>query len=228
MILIGCKGGDSSKSSNSSASQAGYVEFSPEFPKPEFEGTPVPADGIPNLEPTGDPKKTFKAPEGTELVSVGKSVTSNDDFPFMGEIDMVTDGNKGGSDGNFVELGPGQKWVQIDLGQAKNIQAIILWHYHKAAIVYNDVVVQVSNDPEFKEGVATIYNNDYDDSAGMGTGEQNSYVETNHGRIIETGGVTGQYVRSYTQGNSANEMNHYVEIEVWATPAEEAEATTAE
>ena len=106
--------------------------------------------------------------------------------------------------------------MQIDLEKEFDIHAIIVWHFHKAACAYYDVVVQVSNDPEFKESV-TVYNNDHDNSAGLGAGADLAYIETNHGRIIDAKGTKGRYVRLYSNGNTANDLNHYIEVEVHAT-----------
>jgi hypothetical protein len=75
--------------------------------------------------------------------------------------------------------------------------------------------VQISNDAAFKVGVETVYNNDHDNSSGFGVGKDLAWVETNHGRIIDIDGKKAQYVRFWSNGNTANEMNHYVEIEVY-------------
>jgi len=32
-------------------------------------------------------------------------------------------------------------------------------------------------------------------------------------------GVKGRYVRLYSQGNTSNDMNHYIEVEVFGSPA---------
>ncbi|MEM0897004.1 MAG: hypothetical protein AAGJ79_08955 [Verrucomicrobiota bacterium] len=187
-----------------------------EFPKPMFVGTPVAAKR-PNLEKP-DPTKVIKkisVPKGTTNVAAGKDVTSSDDFPIIGELEMVTDGDKDGADGSFVELGPEKQWVQIDLGAESTIHYVVLWHFHKNARAYDDVIVQISNDPEFGDGVETIFNNDHDDSSGLGKGDDPAYIETNHGRVLAAGGKKGQYVRLYSAGNTANELNHYIEVEVW-------------
>ena len=201
---------------------ADMEEISPEFPKPMFIGTPVPAE-LPNLE-TPDPSKvikSFKAPKGTVVLSSGKPVTSSDPAPIIGDLELVTDGDPDGSDGCFVELAPGPQWVQIDLEEAANIYKILVWHFHKQAQAYVDVVVQVSDDPEFKDGVTTLYNSDHDDSLGLGLGEgkEMAYIETNHGRVIDGNGVKGRYVRLWSNGNTSNEMNHYCEVSVYGTPA---------
>lgn len=227
LFLSSCGGGSGDASADAGAaeeaapaSDAEMVEISPEFPKPMFIGTPVPAE-LPNLE-TPDPSKvvkSFKAPKGTVLLSKEKEVTSSDEFPIIGDLTLVTDGDPDGSDGCFVELAPGPQWVQIDLGEAASIHKILVWHYHKQAQAYVDVVVQVSDDPEFAEGVTTLYNSDHDDSLGLGKGDDMAYIETNHGRVVDGKGTKARYVRLHSNGNTSNEMNHYCEVSVYGTPA---------
>ena len=187
-----------------------------------FVGTPVPTGNIANLEKP-DPEAvkgrlTFKLPKGTENVALHKKVSSSDPLPIIGSLDLVTDGDADGSDGCYVELSPGKQWVQIDLGDDFKIWKLLVWHFHKNTAVYFNVVAQVSDDPEFKTGVTTVFNSDVDNSLGFGAGKDKFYIETNHGRLIDAGGVKGHYVRLWSKGNSANEMNHYVEVQVFGTP----------
>lgn len=193
-------------------------ELKIELPKPMFVGTPRNIR-TPNLEViTGKPRGPFYVPKGTVLLSHNKPVTSSDPEPVIGELSFITDGEKSGEDGYFVELGPGTHWVQIDLEETCRLYAILIWHYHSQARVYRDVIVQVSNDPDFVEGVTTVFNNDHDNSSGLGVGKDKEYIETNDGRLIDPKGVEGRYVRLYSAGNTANDMNHYVEVEVYGIP----------
>ena len=77
------------------------------------------------------------------------------------------------------------------------------------------MIVQISNDPEFSSGVTTVFNNDHDNSSGLGRGKDNAYIESYEGKLIEVDGVSGQYVRFYSQGNSTDTMNHYIEAQVF-------------
>jgi hypothetical protein len=151
----------------------------------------------------------------SKLLSRGKKVTSSDSLPVIGELSFITDGDKTGIDGAYVELGPNTQWVQVDLGASAKIDAVAVWHFHSQARVYHDVVVQISDDPEFKKGVKTIFNNDDDNSSKLGKGREKSYVETNHGRVLPADGATGRYVRLFSNGNTSDELNHYCEIEVF-------------
>lgn len=194
------------------------VEVTIAYPKPMFIGTPVPAE-LPNLEKPGSykPSPSFQAPKGTVNLAKGQKVTSSDSAPIIGDLTLVTDGDPDGADGSFVELMPGKQWVQIDLGVEATIQKIAVWHYHKQAQAYIDVVVQTSNDPEFKTGVTTLWNSDHDDSSQMGKGSDPAYVETNHGRLIDGKGTKARYVRLWSNGNTSNDMNHYCEVQVFGT-----------
>lgn len=188
------------------------------LPKPMFIGTPKNIR-TPNLEKiTGKKRKPFYVPEGAQLLSLDKPVSGSDEEPVIGEMDMVTDGEKSGEEGYFVEYGPGKQYVQLDLKGSNKLFAVLIWHYHTQARVYRDVIVQVSDDPDFVTGVKTIFNNDHDNSSGLGIGRNKEYIEVNEGKLIDPRGVQCRYIRLYSNGNTANDMNHYVEVEVYGVP----------
>ncbi len=190
-----------------------------QLPKPMFEGTPQNLS-VPNLQkPLGKPRDPFLAPAGVTNVAKGKKVTSSDSEPVIGDLEQVTDGDKKGADGSFVELGPGTQWVQIDLGAPQEIYAVLFWHFHKTPRVYFDVVVQLADDAAFKKNVRTLFNNDNDNTSGLGKGTDMNYVETAEGKLVDAKGAVARYVRLYSRGNNANELNHYVEVEVYGRPA---------
>jgi len=186
-----------------------------ELPKPMFVGTPTPMK-IEKLEkPSGKPRPPFLAPVGTENVALGKPVSASDDLPVIGELEMVTDGDKEAADGSYVEFGPFEQWVVVDLEKEYNIYAIVMWHFHKQAVVYKDVVVQLASDADFTKNVTTVFNNDIDNSLGLGKGEDWHYVETNEGKLIDAKGAKGRYIRCWSNGNTANDLNHWIELEVY-------------
>jgi F5/8 type C domain len=188
------------------------------LPPPLFVGTPVPIN-VPNLEPPRkDKRPDFMVPKGTVNLALNKKVTSSDEDPVMGTLDLITDGDKDGDEGSWVELAPGKQWVQVDLEKEADIYAVVMWHYHSQARVYHDVVVQVSDDPKFEKDVTTIYNNDNANELGLGAGKDRPYIETYEGKLIDAGGVKGRYVRFYSKGNTTNKMNHYIEVEVYGKP----------
>ncbi len=67
--------------------------------------------------------------------------------------------------------------------------------------------------------MTTVYNNDVDNSSGLGVGTDREYFETHEGRIVDAKGVKGRYVRGYTKGGSLSALNCWQEIEVYALPA---------
>ncbi len=206
--------------SNGQSSDTQLVPIPLELPKAMFVGTPQNID-VKRLEkPLGTARPPFLAPEGTINVAFEKGVTSSDRMPIIGELEMVTDDDKDAGDGHYVELGPFLQWVQVDLEAEYNIYAIVMWHFHKQPRVYFDVIVQVSNDPDFKTDVQTIFNNDDNNSAEFGAGEDYHYVETAEGKLIDAKGVQGRYVRAYSRGNSNDDMNHWIELAVYGKPVE--------
>jgi len=191
-----------------------------ELPKPMFVGTPLDRR-VPNLEqPRTGQRPPFLAPVGTKNVALEKPISSSDEEPIIGDIEMITDGDKEAADGSYVELGPDVQHVTIDLEAMHEIYAIVIWHYHKQAWVYFDVVVQVADDPDFITNVRTLFNNDTDNSSGLGAGEDMNYTETNEGKLLDAKGVQARYVRLYSNGNNANDLNHYIEAAVYGKPIE--------
>jgi hypothetical protein len=197
-----------------SGGTAGGVPLEVEFPPEIIEGTPRAIDR-PGLIEAPKAAPSFLAPEGTVLLSKGKPVTCSGDGPLIGELSAVTDGSKEGGDGYYVELFDGPQWVQIDLGASAEVNAVWIWHFHSEVRAYDDVIVQISDDPEFKSGVTTVFNNDYDNSSNLGKGADSPYAENRFGKVVDGKGTKGRYVRLHSKGNSSNEMNHYIEVEVY-------------
>jgi hypothetical protein len=194
------------------ADDTNKVPLKTDLPKPLYVGTPVPIT-VPNLEPKLTGKRPdFLVPAGTTNLAKGKKVTASDNEPVVGTLDLLTDGDKEGDEGSWVELAPGKQWVQIDLEKPAEIYAVIVWHFHSQERVYRDVVVQVSDDPAFGKDVKTIYDN-------SSAGTDRPYIESYQGKLIDAKGVKGRYVRLYSNGNTTNKMNHYIEVEVWGKPA---------
>jgi hypothetical protein len=189
------------------------------LPAPTLKGTPEDLPKGPNIEPITDkPQPAFMAPKGVANVALGKPVTSSV-APFSGELSQVTDGKKEAFDYDAVEFKKGTQWVQVDLGEPYSIYAIVVWHDHRYIQVLHDVIVQVSSDPEFKTDVQTLFNNDADNSSGLGVGTDREYFETNQGKIVDAKGVKARYIRGYTRGGTSSALNCWQEIEVYALPA---------
>ena len=167
-----------------------------DVPRAQIIGTPVPVK-LPNLEPK-TPNPEPDVPEDVKNVAKGKKVTSSDDFPLIGELELVTDGDKGAAEGCYVELMNGLQWIQIDLEKQTEIFAVAMWH------------------PEFIKGVTTIFNSDHDNSAKKGAGKDKAYIETNIGKLVVVNPpVKARYIRLFSNGNTTNDMNHYIEVEVY-------------
>ena len=188
------------------------------LPKPRFVGTPKDLRSG-NLPPKGTkaPPKV-KVPAGVTNVAKDKAITASDDEPIIGDLEMVTDGDKEAADGSFVELGDGKQYVQIDLGKPHEIFAVVVWHDHRSPRVYRDMVVVLSGDGYFVNKT-TVFNNDHDNSSGLGRGKDYEYVETYQGKQIAVAGLTARYVRLYSNGNTAGRENVYTEVEVYGRPA---------
>ena len=126
---------------------------------------------------------------------------------------------EGATDDDAVEFKKGTQWVQVDLGQSFAIHAVAMWHDHRYVQAMHDVILQVSDDPEFKSGVTTLFNNDTDNSSGLGVGTDREYFEMEFGRVVAGKGVKARYVRGYTKGSNQSALNCWQEIEVYALPA---------
>lgn len=187
------------------------------LPKPRLLGTQV-AVNLPNLD-RGDGPTEVKAPEGAVNLALNKPVSSSDPAPIIGMLEQATDGEIDGEDGYYVELDVNKQWLQIDLEQSANIYAVMVWHFYSQARAYKDVVIQISDDPEFQKGVTTVYNSDSKNVLGLGAGKDKPYIDTHKGRIFPVNGVKGRYVRLYSNGNTSNENNHYIEVQVYGVPA---------
>lgn len=191
------------------------------LPPPTLKGTP---DDLPkgaNVEPVQEKAPPpFMAPKGAKNVALNKKVTSSDRNPISGELTQITDGTKEAFDEQAVELRKGVQWVQIDLGEVCDIYAVVMWHDHRVLQVFRSVVVQTADDPDFIENVTTLFNNDTENSAGLGIGFDKQYFETQFGKIVPAKpGLKARYVRCYSKGSNLSALNAYQEIEVYGQPA---------
>lgn len=203
----------------------GLVPLKLELPKPAFMSCMFRAP--PGVEKhTGKPRPPFMVPAGTRNVALGKAVTTSDYKPVSGSPELVTDGDKEGRKKSCLLLGSGPRYVQIDLGTERDIHAVVIWHYHWTIGVCHDVVVQVADERDFVIGVRTLFNNDHDNSLGLGVGEDREYIETYEGKLIkvkDAKGVRTRYVRWYANGSTADDMNRFTEMEIYGKPAGGAE-----
>ncbi len=190
-----------------------------ELPQLQIEGTPVPVV-LANLDSKKGNNPTPTVPADVTNVALKKNVTASDDFPLMGELSQITDGDKAAGAPSVVELMGGVQWVQIDLEKSFELYAVAVWHFHSQERAYNDVIVQVSDDEKFEKGVTTIFNADHDNSSKLGAGKDKAWIETYEGKLIVIEKpIKARYVRLYSNGNNTNEMNAYIEVEVYGRDA---------
>jgi hypothetical protein len=194
------------------------------LPPPAMKGTPQALPSNTTALPlTSDPRPPFFAPKGVVNVALNKPVTASDTNLINGELKQITDGKKEAFEENVVTLRKGLRWVQIDLQAEYKLYAIVIWHDFNTPIVYRDVVVQLSDDPEFKTGVQTIFNNDQKNTSGLGIGTDREYFEnslTGAGKLIDAKGIQARYVRCYSKGSTDSALNSYIEIEAFGLPAQ--------
>lgn len=166
------------------------------------------------------PPPPFLVPKGVKNLAAGGTVTGSTP-PWGGrQLSQITDGKKEAFDYDTVEIKLGRQWVQVDLGEPRLIYAIVMWHDHRYLQTMHDVIVQVSDDPEFQKGVTTLFNNDRDNSSNRGTGTDLEYFESMYGRIVDGEGLKVRFVRCYTNGSNLSQLNSWQELEVYGLPAD--------
>jgi hypothetical protein len=189
------------------------------LPAAAFVGTPTDAPEGTKVEKQNGPRPPFMAPEGAINVALHKKVTTSDANVLAENLVKITDGEKEATDEGVVQLHKGVQWVQIDLGSSQELFAIVVWHAHDIQKVFYGVVAQVSDDPEFKKDVVTLFNNDTENVDGLGAGTNRQYFETNEGKLIDAKKAKARYVRLYSKGSTAMRLNEYTEVEVYGRPA---------
>lgn len=174
-------------------------------------------------------RPAFMVPPGTRNLALGRPVTSSTvDEPIIGELFQITDGVKRCEDSDYVELDPGLQWVQIDLGARARVHAVAVWHYYRDPVIYDDVIVRVAGEAGFERGAVTLFNNDHDDSAGLGRGTDTAYLARWWGEIVDARGLRrarpgredgrgtpARYVRVYTGEGTTGECARFVEVAVY-------------
>lgn len=193
------------------------VAIKMELPPPVSAGTPKEIKSA-NLEPDPGVNKLrppiLVAPDHTNLLSRECKVIASAEA-VSGDSDYIVDGDKTRDVTAMLQLPAGLQWVQVDLGAEHEIAACCVWHDHGDDRVYHDVICRISNDPQFVDGVQTVFNNDHDNSAKLGKGKDKEYRERYEGRPFAVGNIKGRYVRFYSNGSSAEPVNNYLEIEVY-------------
>ena len=196
------------------------VALAIKLPAPAFKGTPKDLQLGPNVEPISDkPRAPMMVPAGLKNIAPGSKISCSDKNATADTLAKITDGDKDASDQSIIFLSKGTQWVQMDFGRPQELFALVIWHAHNMAKVYHDVIVGVADDPDFTDNVRTVFNNDSDDSSGLGIGANREYVETYEGKLINAKGVKARYVRFYSKGSTESALNEYTELEVYGHPA---------
>ena len=190
------------------------------LPGAAFKGTPQNIQTNSYTEPYSDaPPVPTMVPEGVKNLAPGAKLGTSSNNLSAEKLSKIVDGDKEAAEPSIVLLRKGTQYVQMDLGSPAEIFAIVIWHAHAVAKVYHDVIVQVSDDPEFKKDVNTVFNNDQDNSSSLGAGTDREYFETRYGKRIDAKGVKARYIRFYSKGSTESALNEYTEIEVYGRPA---------
>ena len=200
----------------------GMVPLILDLPKAAFVGTP-PSDLQTNsyTEPY-DPNKSrppMLVPPGLKNIARGSKRTCSDTNATAEVLAKLTDEDKDAYDESIIFLRRGTQYVQMELGNPHELFAIVIWHAHNMLKVYHDVIVQVADDPDFKQSVHTLFNNDQDNTSGVGVGTDREYFETREGKLIDAKGIKARYIRFYSRGSTNGGLNEYTEIEVYGRPA---------
>jgi hypothetical protein len=202
------------------ADTGGKVPLDLKLPSPAFKGTPKDIPLSSYVEPLSDkPRPAMMVPAGLKNLAKTAKLHCSDKNANSEVLAKLVDGNKEASDDSIILLRKGTQYVQLDLENPSEIFAIAIWHAHNSPKVYRDVIVQVADDAEFTKNVRTIFNNDQDNSSGLGAGKDKEYFETHEGKLIDAKGVKAQYLRCYSKGSTESGLNEYSEIEVYGRPA---------
>jgi hypothetical protein len=204
------------------AAAGDMVPLALKLPAPAFKGTPKDFKLDPNVEPLSDkPRAPMMVPPGLKNISADSKVkiTCSDKNVPADNLAKLNDGDKDASDQSIIFLRKGTQWVQMDFGSPQEIHALVIWHAHNMAKVYHDIIVQVADDADFIENVRTIFNNDSDNTSGLGVGTDREYFETYEGKLVNAKGVKARYVRFYSKGSTESALNEYTELEVYGRPA---------
>ena len=199
-----------------------FGEWQVDFPPPVFVGTPaLSASTGASVRLQTEPKRSLRVPDDArENIALGRAVSSSASPPLEGELQFITDGERQAD--AVVAIDGGLQWVQVDLASTHEIFGIVVWHDYSTESVYSDVIVAISDDPEFASTSTVVFNNDADGSAGspIEGGNDLPYRETNFGQVIEIEGIKGRYIRLYSNGSSRDVINQYVEVEAFGRPVQ--------
>jgi hypothetical protein len=146
--------------------------------------------------------RTCDSPVGIKTTDIanGKTAITTSSTPLSGSTTLLTDGSTSSSP--YINLNTGTQWIQVDLGASYSLSAVKLWHYWQDGRTYGSVQVKVSTNGLFSGEETTVFNGP-------------NYTETSNGKLINFAPITARYIRAYSNGNSVNGNNHYVELRAY-------------
>ncbi|HZG75124.1 MAG TPA: fibronectin type III domain-containing protein [Paenibacillus sp.] len=163
-------------------------------------------------------------------VALNKTVTVSTTDLFGGAPSVITDGISTNSSAYAgIRTTSGPQYYQVDLGAAYSLNQLRLvndWGASGIARTNKDVIVQLSNSATFASGVTTVYNNDADNSVGLGTGTDPEYQESAAGLTIPLATpVNARYARVWGSGhvrvdNTSHNVMTPIEFEAYADPGD--------
>jgi hypothetical protein len=214
LVLVNCLAGQSALADD-------MVPLALKLPAPAFKGTPKDIQLSSYVEPydPDKPRPPMMVPAGLKNIAPGSKVTCSDKNATADALAKITDGDKEASEQSIIYLRKGSQWVQMDFGSPQEIFAIVIWHAHNTAKVYHDVIIQVSDDQDFIQNVKTIFNNDQDNTSGLGVGTDREFFETHEGKLVDAKGAKGRFLRIFSKGSTESALNEYTELEVYGRPA---------
>lgn len=118
----------------------------------------------------------------------------------------------------LTSIGTGLKYMTIDLGKQISLGQIKIVRNISGPRTYKDLIVQSSKTADFSSGVTTVFNNDKDNSAGLGIGLDAEYVEVAEGRTISCTTSDVRYIRVYSNGSNVDADNQFAEVEALGYP----------
>jgi hypothetical protein len=199
---------------------AGLVPLLLNLPNAPFRGTPTDVPVGPNVEPfSTNARPPMLVPGGLKNIAPAAKLSCSDTNAAPDQLAKVTDGQKEDSDDNILFLRKGLQYVQMDFGREHEVFAIVIWHAFNRWKVYQDVIVQAADDPQFTVNVRTLFNNDLAGACGRGLGHDREYWESEQGKLIDAKGTRTRFLRFYSKGSTDSVLNEYTEIEVYGRPA---------
>ena len=136
-------------------------------------------------------------------LAAGKPVAvSFPDGISAGKPALVTDGKL---DAHLGHGTTGRAWAQVDLGEARELGALRVWHYYRDRRTYYGNRIELSPTGKFAGEQTVVFDGDRD----------GGYPETAAGRVIAFKPVRARYIRNWLNCNSANQSSQWIEIQAF-------------